>query len=167
MKTAFNVWGICLTSNPPLRNLLVLVSIRGADYLAACFQFDSFFDTCNKFIANLIVSRNQSAPVRLNFEQQSSFSLLVQHSNWDVRPEHWHVVSSSQQRELQNYACVCSCSLCSTLMLSCNSAWSVSKNDIWFGEVEKTPTQQEGINLLLHKHATTDGCWDGGREVER
>lgn len=56
MKTAFIIWGICLTSSPPLHNLLVLVvSIRGADYLAAFFQFDSFFDTCNKFIANLIV----------------------------------------------------------------------------------------------------------------
>lgn len=61
IKGAFIIWGICLTPNPPLHNLLVLVvSTREADYLAAFVQFDSFFDTCNKFIVNLIVFQGTS-----------------------------------------------------------------------------------------------------------
>lgn len=39
---------------------VLVVSTRAADYLAAFFQFDSFSDTCNKFIANLIVFQGTS-----------------------------------------------------------------------------------------------------------
>lgn len=52
-------------------------------------------------------------------------------------------------------------------MLSCTSVWLVSKNDIWFREVEKNPNTAGRDQSPPFQTQTTDGCWDGGREVER